>query len=71
MWPPLVFPPINLYSYPRTEEITPCTKLCKLIGGECSGCGRTLAEIRDWKTYTTAEKIKIIERLYDDKQTAF
>lgn len=64
MWPDLVFPPINLYSYPRTGELTPCVKLCKLEGGECTGCGRTLDQIKYWREYDTAEKLRIIEDIH-------
>ena len=64
MWPDLVFPPINLYSYPRTGELTPCVKLCELAEGSCTGCGRTLEQIKNWKQYDTAEKLRIINDIH-------
>lgn len=71
MWPDLKFPPINLYTCPRTGELTPCRKLCSLVNDECVGCGRTLDEIKNWRSYDTKTKLTVITRIhkrgqYDD-----
>jgi predicted Fe-S protein YdhL (DUF1289 family) len=46
---------------------SPCVKACKLSDDVCSGCGRTLHEIRIWSHSTPAEKqiiiYKSIERI--------
>jgi len=36
---------------------TPCVGICSTtVGGKvCTGCGRTVSEIRDWHTYTRDE----------------
>ena len=37
----------------------PCTGVCSTTYGldeQCSGCGRTLEEIRDWNSYSDLEK---------------
>jgi len=38
--------------------ITPCIKLCVIdrASGLCAGCGRTLAEIAGWLSFTDAER---------------
>lgn len=47
----------------------PCDGTCSLtVGGTvCRGCGRTVAEVRDWPTYTREECVvvnrKAAERL--------
>lgn len=63
MWPDLKFPPINLYSVPRKGPLIPCVKLCKLDGGICSGCGRTIDEIRHWSELSDEKRMEIIKRL--------
>ena len=57
-WPPLTFPPINLWSvFKRAEPwiketedveyISPCIGVCKLDKDKiCIGCGRTIEEIK-------------------------
>lgn len=46
IWPDLNFPPINLWSAPKTVK-TSCQNRCKLDETRtyCLGCGRTLNEI--------------------------
>lgn len=43
----------------------PCVNRCTThLGGDvCRGCGRTVAEIRDWPTYTREQRIQINERI--------
>ena len=43
---------------------SPCINVCRLDpkGEWCTGCGRTLAEIGDWPTATTAQRQAILER---------
>ena len=43
-----------------SELLTPCVKRCKLEHGRCSGCSRTLEQIRDWRTYTHQQRLKIM-----------
>jgi predicted Fe-S protein YdhL (DUF1289 family) len=61
-WPDLVFPPINLYSFP-SREVTPCIKKCKLEDGICTGCKRTPEEIQDWSLLTYGQKIILMREL--------
>ena len=45
--------------------ITPCVQVCR-IDVElrvCSGCGRTIDEIREWTSYTEEERMAIMKRL--------
>jgi len=41
---------------------SPCTKLCRLIGGtdECAGCHRTLREIAAWTALTDEEQLAVL-----------
>ncbi|AFH14702.1 hypothetical protein LU11_gp171 [Pseudomonas phage Lu11] len=47
---------------PRT---TPCIGRCSHnVGDEiCKGCKRTIAEVRDWNTYSPDEKMQKMEEL--------
>lgn len=36
---------------------SPCIKVCKLEGDTCTGCGRTLEQIRNWTKMTEAERL--------------
>ena len=51
---------------------TPCIKLCviDLRDQLCSGCGRTLAEIAGWSSFTDAERASILEALPARRTTA-
>jgi predicted Fe-S protein YdhL (DUF1289 family) len=44
---------------------TPCVKICTYEPGWglCSGCGRTLAEVREWFTMTDAQRRAVMEQL--------
>lgn len=53
-------PPINLHNAPR---LTPCVGLCKMEGGQCQGCWRTLDEIRRWKDMTREEREEVMKKI--------
>lgn len=42
-------------------DSNPCVGRCSHCAGSivCIGCGRLIEEVRDWNTYTSAEKIKV------------
>ncbi|MCC6777464.1 MAG: DUF1289 domain-containing protein [Hyphomicrobiales bacterium] len=44
---------------------SPCNKICTLdpLTGMCIGCGRTLAEIGGWLSFSVAERRRIIAEL--------
>ncbi|WP_081630757.1 DUF1289 domain-containing protein [Thioalkalivibrio sp. ALE16] len=44
---------------------SPCTKQCRLNAARsgCTGCGRTLDEIRDWRRMTPGQRRTIMKRL--------
>ena len=46
---------------------SPCVKICTYEPslGMCSGCGRTLAEVRGWFEMTDAERRAVMEQLPD------
>lgn len=46
-----------------SELLTPCVKRCKLEHGRCSGCNRTLEQIKNWRTYSRSTKLKITEEI--------
>ncbi|RCV88097.1 DUF1289 domain-containing protein [Vreelandella rituensis] len=46
---------------PKTIE-SPCISVCKLSEDLCIGCGRTLEEIRRWKTMQHLEKSLTVKR---------
>ncbi|MGO2146463.1 MULTISPECIES: DUF1289 domain-containing protein [Halomonas] len=41
---------------------SPCISACQLKGGMCTGCGRSIEEIRHWKSMKRPEKIATIKR---------
>lgn len=44
--------------------LTPCIRVCAIDEtGVCTGCKRTLEEIKNWLRYTDAERTIICERL--------
>lgn len=45
------------------KPLTPCIKVCKLLNNRCTGCKRTLDEIRDWSRYDDGKRIKIMSEL--------
>ena len=44
---------------------TPCEKICIVDqpSGLCRGCGRSLAEIELWTTYSDGERARIMDKL--------
>lgn len=50
---------------------TPCVGRCShCVGDEiCRGCGRSVAEVRDWNTYTAEQKAAVMAALQDRKRT--
>ena len=44
--------------------VSPCIQVCK-IGQDrtCTGCGRTIDEIKEWTSYTGKERMAIMRRL--------
>ena len=51
---------------------SPCISLCRIDPetGTCEGCGRTLDEIRAWKSAEDDEKAEILERVADRQGVA-
>jgi len=47
------------------EIESPCVSQCGLdpVTGTCSGCGRTIEEIRNWKLSSNAEKLEILNAM--------
>jgi predicted Fe-S protein YdhL (DUF1289 family) len=47
------------------SKTTPCVGKCSHNVGDdiCKGCNRTIAEVRDWNTFSVAEKIARMEEL--------
>jgi len=48
---------------------TPCVDICQIDGatGLCRGCGRTVAEIANWASMSSAERRRIMSELADRK----
>ena len=43
---------------------SPCVNVCKLDAARvCIGCGRSVAEIRDWKASSDGAKRRVVERI--------
>jgi hypothetical protein len=42
---------------------SPCINKCKAKDGVCSGCNRTIEEIKHWRGYSNIEKRTIVDRL--------
>lgn len=42
-------------------DSNPCQNRCSHnVGGDvCTGCGRTVAEVRDWNSFSSAQKIEV------------
>ncbi|MBC8138153.1 MAG: DUF1289 domain-containing protein [Fibrella sp.] len=47
------------------DTLTPCVKICRLndAGTLCTGCGRTLSEIGNWRRMTEGERRRVMDRL--------
>ncbi len=50
---------------------TPCIKVCivQQTSGLCIGCGRTLAEIAGWMSFSDAERSRIMLELPERVET--
>jgi len=42
---------------------SPCVGDCRINNGECVGCGRTLAEIKDWARMSAEGRQRVMERV--------
>ena len=51
--------------------ITPCVQICRIDVElkTCTGCGRTIDEIRQWTSYSDEERMTIMKRLGYGKRT--
>ena len=47
---------------------SPCNNKCRARNGVCVGCKRTIEEIRNWRKYSDAEKMAVLERLKNEEQ---
>ena len=56
-----VFYSINKYS--GTMVKSPCTGICMLDNGECTGCGRTIEEITSWRSMSPEEQNAVVEAI--------
>ena len=50
-----------------TSVPSPCVSVCQIdkSSASCSGCKRTLDEIRDWMIMTADEKLSVLRALED------
>lgn len=64
-WPDPDLPPINLWNAPHQEEkiLSPCVRQCRLEDDVCTGCGRTLDEIQNWRWLTHEQRQAVMDRL--------
>ncbi len=49
--------------YSGTMVRSPCTGICMLDNGECTGCGRTIEEITSWRSMSPEEQSAVIEAI--------
>lgn len=47
---------------PRSAIVSPCKRLCHMVGGGCPACGRSMVEIQQWQLYTPARREEIMSR---------
>lgn len=66
-WPDPNMPPINLHNAPVTDD-SPCINVCRVRGGVCEGCGRTMDEIAQWSLLTPRERMAVNRRLRGEQQ---
>jgi hypothetical protein len=47
------------------EMLSPCEKICIVdpVSGLCRGCGRSLAEIGRWTSYSDDERARLMNEL--------
>lgn len=50
---------------------SPCNKRCSLDGVNhcCRECLRTIEEVKNWKRYTNEQKLEVLEKIKERKQT--
>lgn len=41
---------------------SPCISTCQLKGGVCVGCGRSVEDIRHWKSMKRPDRIRALKR---------
>ena len=54
---------LNLAIHQVENEVTPCTNVCRIEYGRCTGCNRTLEHIENWINYSLEEKFLIMEQI--------
>jgi len=56
---------MDVWSKPPKEPESPCINVCVINSktGYCTGCFRTLREVRDWMNATSLEKSLILENV--------
>ena len=47
----------------HAKSNSPCINVCKIVGGFCNGCRRTIYEITNWTKCTDEERVIIIKEL--------
>jgi predicted Fe-S protein YdhL (DUF1289 family) len=45
------------------QQKSPCVKVCRIEGNFCTGCYRTIDEIRDWMVMSDYEQQKLLHEL--------
>lgn len=43
--------------------LTPCVRKCKVDNGKCTGCSRTLDEIKEWKNMSDETRMKLMKEI--------
>ena len=43
--------------------VSPCIKQCRVEGGSCSGCCRSLKQISEWGGYSVGDRMRIMEEI--------
>jgi hypothetical protein len=51
---------LNPSSFSHTAIASPCINVCRIEGGICAGCARTLDEIARWRQMSAAEKRQVL-----------
>ena len=51
------------------SALTPCIRQCKVDGGMCVSCGRTLTEIKEWKEMPDDVRMKLMKELQNRTST--
>ena len=49
--------------------LTPCIRQCKVDGGMCVSCGRTLLQIKEWKDMSDEQRLEIMKKLQQRNNT--